>query len=532
MGYSDALASIAAVSSAAAFYALQMVTTQYSARLARRVAVGWVGLGPLLLIGLFVASMIWPQLATGRIFVLAGLVTVVWHLWWVATSVLSDRKLLHAALPHNAAKQVLQMDIVVPKDPPMETTDFTEIVPVLDFHPIPKPWIVEPQPWPGGPTSDADPLQMLVDLLIGAVRQYNTALIDEAFDTLLTLMRDVIQHRGSPDEYLALIFERVLQASPNEGFVHDRINIWLAHAVVLVLPVEYPSELLHLIEQQWAYLWARRDMEHLSDGWSILTDGMTTSSNTTWNVLAAWVRWTGEWIARNPWPGSRDDLYSTWSRAFEQLCNLALASDNALQDACEMAPHVIEELVRIPSMDTLPVYLVVDLTETLVQSYQLDQLRNDHCTDAINGLTTMDTDGVSTEGFSNELPAVLIDHAFQIFALQATLPIDAYCLGHSAGDMARWLSIHASNKRSLVSRGITAMHTPLWGLPWRVFQQGIQAWVWYLARSRKIRFALSPYATWHVRRRQTRQPQFISTLMRASDEYRERQTRQLNEMMD
>ncbi len=43
-----------------------------------------------------------------------------------------------------------------------------------------------------------------------------------------------------------------------------------------------PFDLLSLMEQQWARLWARKDIEHLWDGLFIFRDGMITNSNTTW----------------------------------------------------------------------------------------------------------------------------------------------------------------------------------------------------------------------------------------------------------
>lgn len=516
MGYSDALASIAAVSSAAAFYVLQMVTTQYSARLARRVARGWVGIGPLVLIALFVATIIWPWSSVGRILVLLGLATVVVHLWWVATSALSEQELLHAAVPRNAASQVLTIVEARPL-PMVETVEMTEIVPVVNMHPIPKPWVLEPDPWPSGNATTIDPLLMLVDLLIGAVRQYNAALIDQAFEKLLVVMSDVIQRDGNADEYLALIFNRVIQASPEEGFIHDRINLWLVHAIVLSLPAGYPSQLLQLMKQQWARLWARRDMEHLTDDWSVVIHGMTTSSNQTWNVLLEWVCWGREWMAISSCPEDCDHLYYAWSRVFKQLCNLGLASADALQHACELAPYVIREMVSIPSMDTLPLSLIVALVETMVYSYRLDQLTSEHCMLAINGLVYSPlSDSLSPEWLSEVFTAVN-ENAFVIFALQANLPIDAYFWNHAAGDMAMWLYRHGENKQALITIGIAAMHTSLWGLPWEVFRKGIQAWMWYLARSQRIRPALSPYGTRHVGRCRTHQPRFIKTLICTSN---------------
>jgi hypothetical protein len=450
--------------------------------------------------------------------VLVGLATVVFHLWWVATSALSEQELLRAAVPRNAVSQVLS--IVEARSLPMvETVEGTEIVPVLNMHTVPKPWVLEPDPWPSGYASTTDPLLMLVDLLIGAVRQYNAALIDQAFEKLLVVMSDVIQRSGSADEYLALIFNRVIQASPEEGFIHDRINLWLVHAIVLSLPAGYPRQLLQLVKQQWARLWAKRDMEHLTDDWSVVIHGMTTSSNETWSVLLEWVGWSREWMAMSSCPEDCDDLYSAWSRVFKQLCNLALASADALQDACELAPYVIQEMVSIPSMDTLPLSLIVDLVETMVYSYRLNQLTNEHCMHAINGLVNISLlDTLSSEWLVDMLSTALIEHAFEIFALQANLPIDAYCFGHAAGDMARWLYRRGDDKQALVTLGIAAMHTPLWGLPWEVFRKGIQAWVWYLARRQRIRPALSPYGTRHVGRCRTHQPQFIKTLMRAGNE--------------
>ena len=172
-----------------------------------------------------------------------------------------------------------------------------------------------------------------------------------------------------------------------------------------------------------------------------------------------------------------------WSRVFRQLCNLALASSQALQDACELAPVVIEEVVKIPSIDTLPLSLLVDFVEALVNSYRLGQLRNDNCMHAINGLTRVSMNTLSTE--VDRLPMNLIDHVFEIFVLQASLAIDVYSLGHSASDMVRWFHIHG--QESLLSRGVSAMCRPLWHLPWGVFKRGIQAWAWYLAHTQKIR---------------------------------------------
>ena len=61
----------------------------------------------------------------------------------------------------------------MPKVRPIDaTTQITEIPPVGELYPVPKLWVIEPQPWPGGITSDADPLLMLVDLFIGAIRQH------------------------------------------------------------------------------------------------------------------------------------------------------------------------------------------------------------------------------------------------------------------------------------------------------------------------------------------------------------------------
>lgn len=533
MGYSDALASIAAVSSAAAFYVLQMVTTQYSARLARRVARGWVGLGPLILIGLFVATVIWSQPMVGRILVLAGLAAVALHLWWVATSALSDENLLHASVPTNAVDEVLHLDLVTHQSLPIAPEEFREMAPVIELETTPKAWVVEPRSWPGGSTSYADPLLMLADLLIGAIRQYNTALIDRAFETLLTRLREVIDSNGRVDEYLASMFDRVIQASSDEGFIHNRINTWLAHAVVLVLPGEYPQNLLLLMKQQWAHLWVRKEMDHLSDNWSLMIHGMTASTNTTWNLLDEWIRWARDWISTHPWPEAHDELSSMWYRVFDQLCNLGLASSDAVGDVCQMAPYVIGEVVPIPSMNTLPASLIIALVDTIVNSYRLNQLRTDHCADVINGLTeTRLKNTVAGEGLADRLPGVLIDHAFQIFAVQANLPIDAYCLGHSAGDIAGWLSIWGTDDGRLISRGIAAMHTPLWGLSWGVFKRGIQAWVWYLARGERIRLAVGPYGTWRVGRRKTHEPQFIKALRHTSDEYDGRRTQELNDMMD
>lgn len=534
MGYAGALASIAAVSSAAAFYILQMVTTQYSARLARRVARGWVGLGPIALVVLFLATILWSNALAQRVLVVAGLVTVVFHLWWVATSALSDQKLLRVAVPRDARHQMLTREATAPKRPPIEapTIEFTELISALELQTPPKPRSVTPQPWPGGPTSYADPLLMFTELLVGAIRQSNTALIDLAFETLLTLMREVIHARGRVDTYMASIFSRAISVSPDEGFINNRINVWLAHAIVLVLPAGYPRDLLQLMTQQWSRLWVRRDLEHLDEGWSIIIDGMTQSSNTTWNLLNEWIGWANDWTTTYPWPDIHDDLYTAWSEAFKQLCSLSLVSSDALQNACEVAPHVIEDVAQNPSMDILPLALIVDLVETLVNAYRLRQLRNDNCMHIINGLMNVRIDELPTEWLATKLKMDLLDSAFQIFALQASLPVDSYRLRHSAGDMARRLWRGGTHKRSLARRGTAAMRTALWQLPWGVFRRGIQAWVWYLARNQRVRPTLSSYGTWRVGRRATRQPQFIRILSRESEEYQEHQTRQLNEMTE